>query len=46
MNSSFPTSHLRAAHDKAPVCVRAGWRSHSRRNAGIAAGNGGVAVLK
>ena len=44
MNSSCPTIHLRAAHGKAPVCMRAGW--HSRRNAGIAAGNGGVAVLK
>jgi len=44
MNSSYPTTHLRAAIGLAPVCLRAGWRSRSRRNAGIAAGMRGIAV--
>ncbi len=44
MKPSYPTTHLRAASGPAPVCLRAGWHSDSRRNAGIAAGMRGIAV--
>jgi len=44
MTSTNPTTHPRAAYGLAPVCLRAGWRSHSRRDAGIAAGMRGIAV--
>ncbi len=44
MNFSRPTTHLRAAIGLAPVCLRAGWRSRSRREKGMAAGTRGIAV--
>ena len=43
MKLSYPTTHLRAAIGLAPVRLRAGWHSHSRLDAGIAADMRGIA---